>query len=204
MSGGRYHHEPFVLDSSAAREEGVGDLVDEVASRFGGLTIVSALEDSSWLGVGESLACPPQPTLAHTQLATCSLASLLSMTSSVSEPPPPHSGIPAVGAGGGHGRGTLWLPSVDSHAPRDSQGKLRLMQLVYVGVKDKICFGLIGTKRFCRSESCRIKPHKNKNNKFAMGTKGGWLLAGKGNSAGNQAHSCGHFLMPSRSPRTRL
>jgi hypothetical protein len=48
-----------VLDSSASGEEGAGDSADEVASRFGGLIIVSAREDLSWLGVGELLACPP-------------------------------------------------------------------------------------------------------------------------------------------------
>jgi hypothetical protein len=78
----------------------------------------------------------------------------------------------------------LWLPSADSHAPWDLQGKLQLTQLVYVGVDNKICFGLIGTKRFCWSKSHRIKAHKNKNNKFVMGTKGGWFLVGKGNLAG--------------------
>jgi hypothetical protein len=104
MSGSRYHHQPFVLDSSAA-EEGARDSADEVASGFGGLTIVSAPEDLSWLGVGELLARPPQPTLARTWLVMRSLASLLSMTLLVSEPPPPCSGIPAVGAGSGRGGG---------------------------------------------------------------------------------------------------
>jgi hypothetical protein len=61
---------------------------------------------------------------------------------------------------------------------------LQLTQLVYAGVDNKICFGLIGTKRFCWSKSHRIKAHKNKNNKFVMGTKGGWFLVGKGNLAG--------------------
>jgi hypothetical protein len=88
----------------------------------------------------------------------------------------------------------LWLPSADSHAPRDLQGKLQLTQLVYVGVDDKICFGLIGTKRFCRSKLCRIKAHKNKNNKFAMGTKGGWFMVGKGNLAGQPSAFMWPFL----------
>jgi hypothetical protein len=77
MSGGRYHCQPFVLDSSAAGEKGAGDLADEVASRFGGLTIVSTQEDSSWLGVRELLACPP-PANARAHLVgdvqSCKLA----------------------------------------------------------------------------------------------------------------------------------
>ncbi len=71
---------------------------------------------------------------------------------------------------------------------------MQLTQLVYVGVNDKICFGLIGTKRFCRSESCRIKAHKKKNKKFAMSTKGGWFLAGKGNLAGQPSAFVWPFL----------
>jgi hypothetical protein len=110
MSGGRYHRQPFVLDSSAAGEEGAGDLADEVASGFGGLTIVSAPEDLSWLGVGELLARPPQPTLARTWLVMRSLASLLSMTLSVSEPPLSCFGIPAIEAGSSWGGGDLVAP----------------------------------------------------------------------------------------------
>ncbi len=180
MSGSRYHHQPFVLDSSAA-EEGARDSADEVASGFGGLTIVSSQENSSWLGVGELLASPPQPMLTRTWLAMRSFASWLSMTLLVSEPPSSLFRRSCCWGREWSWGGTSWLPSADSHAPWDLQDNLQLTQLVYVGVDDKICFELIGTMRFCRSESCRIKAHKNKNNKFAMGTKGGWFLAGKGN-----------------------
>jgi hypothetical protein len=51
--------------------------------------------------------------------------------------------------------------------------------MLYVGAKDKICFRLIGSKRFCRKPGCTIKSHKNK--KFAIGTSGGWFIAAKSN-----------------------
>jgi hypothetical protein len=41
---------------------------------------------------------------------------------------------------------------------------------------------MIGTRQFCRSEMCRTKAHKS--NKFAIGCKGGWFLAGKSNQVG--------------------
>ncbi len=83
---------------------------------------------------------------------------------------------------------------MDSHALRDTHGKLRPTQLVYIGVDDKICFGLIGTKQFCRSKFCKVKAHKNKNNKFAMGTKGGWFLAAKSNLMGQPSAFVWPFL----------
>jgi hypothetical protein len=73
---------------------------------------------------------------------------------------------------------------MDIHAIWYLNGKLQPMQLVYVRAEDKICFGMIGTKRFCWSVSCRIKAHKLKFNKFLMRTKDGWFLAGKSNLAG--------------------
>ena len=51
--------------------------------------------------------------------------------------------------------------------------------MLYVGADNNICFGLIGSKRFCRKLGCTIKSHKN--NKFAMGSTGGWFLAAKSN-----------------------
>jgi hypothetical protein len=155
-------------------------LTDEVASGLGGLTTVSAPDNMSWLGVGGQPAHLPLLVPACAR-ATRSFSSLLSVTLSMMELPPLQSGVPTAGAGSALGGGNLWLPSADSHALRDTHGKLRPMQLVWSGVDDKICFGLIGTKQFCRSEFCKVKAHKNKNNKFAMGTKGGWFLVVKSN-----------------------
>jgi hypothetical protein len=86
---------------------------------------------------------------------------------------------------------------MDIHVIRDSNGKLRPTQLVYVGTEDKICFGMIGTKRFCLSKSCRMMVHKLKSNKkFLMGTKDGWFLVGKSNLAGQLNAFVKPFLMP--------
>ncbi len=192
----RYKCQPFVLESpgnegeEGAREEG---LTVEVASGLGGLTIVSAPDNMSWIGVGGQPAHLPLSAPAHTR-ATRSFSSLLSVTLSMMEPPPLRSGVPVIGAGSARGGGNSWLPSADSHALRDTHGKLRPTQLVYVGVDDEICFGLIGTKQFCRSKSCKVKAHKNKNNKFAMGTKGGWFLAAKSNLMGQPSAFVWPFL----------
>jgi hypothetical protein len=147
----RYERQPFVLDlaGNEGEERASGEtLTDAVVSSFGGLTIVSAPDDSSWIGVGGHPARLPLSAPAHTR-ATRSFSSALLVTLSMTEPPPIWSGVPAAGAGSARGGGTSWLPSVDSHALRDTQGKLRPMQLLYVGVEDKFCFSLIGTKRFC-------------------------------------------------------
>jgi hypothetical protein len=67
---------------------------------------------------------------------------------------------------------------MDVHALRYSNGKLQPSHLVYVAVDEKICFGMIGTMRFCRSKVCRTKSHKPKAKKFAMGCKDGWFITG--------------------------
>jgi hypothetical protein len=78
------------------------------------------------------------------------------------------------------------LPSLDIHALQfSSNGKLQPTHLMYVGADDKICFGMIGTKRFCRSKGCTTKAHKPKANKFMMGrSKDGWFISGKSNLTG--------------------
>jgi hypothetical protein len=56
------------------------------------------------------------------------------------------------------------------------------MHLIYAGADDKICFGMIGTKRFCRSKGCTTKAHKLTASKFTMGgSKEGWFISGKSN-----------------------
>jgi hypothetical protein len=87
-----------------------------------------------------------------------------------------------VGWGWAGGRGDAWLPSVDRHTLRDTHGKLGATLMVYVGAEEKLCFRMIGSKRFCRSEVCSIMSHKT--SKFSMGVKGGWFLAGKSTQAG--------------------
>jgi hypothetical protein len=82
----------------------------------------------------------------------------------------------------GMGGGSDWLPSANIHALQSSNGELQPTQLVYVGAEEKICFGMIGTRQFCRSKVCRTKAHKS--NKFSMECKAGWFLAGKSNQVG--------------------
>jgi hypothetical protein len=192
----RYECQPFLLDlaGNEGEERASGEtLTDTVASSFGGLTIVSAPDDSSWIGIGGHPTCLPLSAPARAR-ATRSFSSALLVTLLMTEPPPIWSGVPAARAGSARWGGTSWLPSADSHALRDTQGKLRPTQLVYVGVEDKICFGLIGTKQFCRSEACKVKAHKNKNNKFLMGTKGGWFLVAKSNLMGQPSAFVWPFL----------
>jgi hypothetical protein len=74
---------------------------------------------------------------------------------------------------------------LDIHALWFSNGKLQPTHLIYVGADDKISFGMIGIKRFCRSEGCTTKAHKSKANKLAMGgSKDGWFISGKSNLMG--------------------
>ena len=54
--------------------------------------------------------------------------------------------------------------------------------MLHVSADEKICFGMIGTHHFCQSASCKTKAHKS--NKFTMGCRGGWFLAGKSNQLG--------------------
>ncbi len=49
--------------------------------------------------------------------------------------------------------------------------------LICIEADAKICFGMVGTKRFCRSTGCRVKSHASK--KFNMGCNAGWFLASK-------------------------
>jgi hypothetical protein len=86
----RYYRQPFVLElpgdegEEGARKEG---LMDEVTSGLGGLTIVSAPDDMSWIGVGGQPACLPLSAPARA-CATRSFSSLLLVTSSMTELPP--------------------------------------------------------------------------------------------------------------------
>ena len=77
------------------------------------------------------------------------------------------------------GGGNTWRPSQDVHTIKDTHGKLQAIQMLYVCAEDKICFGMIGSKHCCRKPGCTIKSHKN--NKFAMGSMGGWFIAAKSN-----------------------
>jgi hypothetical protein len=179
--------QPFRLDSPG---DGAGDgldaMADEVTSELGGLTIVSAAGDASWLGVEGPVSWPPPAAPSQARPTARSVSGTLSVASSMTEPPSLRSVIPAGGSGGGRGGGSGgadWRPSTDIHALRNANGELRPTQMFYVGCEKKICFGMIGTRRFCRSETCKTKAHKS--NKFAMGCKGGWfLLAGKSNQVG--------------------
>ena len=58
------------------------------------------------------------------------------------------------------------------------------MFLIFIEADEKLCFGMIGSKRFCRSDRCKTKAHKSKSNKFTMGCQGGWFIPGKPNLEG--------------------
>jgi hypothetical protein len=70
---------------------------------------------------------------------------------------------------------------MEGSALRNMQGKFHPTRLIYVAADEGICFGMIGTKRFCRSKNCKTKAHGKK---FLMGTKGRWFILGKSNLSG--------------------
>jgi hypothetical protein len=78
----------------------------------------------------------------------------------------------AVGAGGG-----WWHPSGDPNALRGGDSKLKATVLICIEADAKICFGVVGTRRFCWSLGCKVKSHASK--KFKMGCNAGWFLASK-------------------------
>jgi hypothetical protein len=174
---GRYTRKPLVLDTSGDESEGAG-MLDEVASGLKGLTIVSSANGVGWVGVKGRPERLPLLAPAQTRGTARTFSSSLSILSALTEPPSIHSGGPPIWAVGGWGGFDLWLPSTEGSVLRNTQGKLRPMQLVYVAADDGICFGMIGTKCFCRSKNCRTKAHGKK---FSMGTMGGWLIPGKSN-----------------------
>jgi len=58
---------------------------------------------------------------------------------------------------------------------RTRRGKLRETELVCVRADERICFGLIGNRRFCRSKGCKVKAH-NKTRFSMMGARDSWFL----------------------------
>jgi hypothetical protein len=85
-----YDCQPFVLESPGNEgEEGAckEGLTDEVTSGLGGLTIVSAPDNTSWIGVGGQPARLPLSVPAHAR-ATRSFSSLHLVTSLMTELPP--------------------------------------------------------------------------------------------------------------------
>jgi hypothetical protein len=142
--------QPFRLDSPGnGGGDGLDAMADEVTSKLGGLTIVSAAGDASWLGVEGPVSRPPPAAPLRARPTARSVSGTLSVASSMTEPPLLRSVIPAGGAGGGHGGGSGgadWRPSTDIHALRNANGELRPAQMFYVGCEEKICFGMIGTR----------------------------------------------------------
>ena len=181
MSANRFSRAPLVLDGFD-KEEAARDamLADAVTSGIRGLTILSSRDDTSWM-VAER---PPRPQSAPAQAGggrtsfwSTFPGSVLVASSALTDAPLLCS-LGRVGGVRGGGGGT-WHPSQDVHAIKDTHGKLQAIQMLYVGADDKICFRLIGSKHFCRKPGCTIKSHKN--NKFAMGSTGGWFIAAKSN-----------------------
>ena len=93
----------------------------------------------------------------------------------------------------GGGVDANWLPSSDRHALRTSRGKLGETELVYVGADERICFGLIGNRRFCRSKGCKVKAH-TKTRFSMMGARGGWFFPTKTTLSGEPTAFIQPFL----------
>jgi hypothetical protein len=200
MPRGGSHCQPFRLDVLG---NGVGadlaTMADELTSELGGMTIVSAPGDTSWLGVNGPASWHPLAAPLQACAAACYVSGLLSVASSMTEPPSLRSIVPAGGVGGGFGGdsgGTDWRPSANIQALCSANGEFRPTQMIYVGSKEKLCFGMIGTRRFCRSEVCKTKAHKS--NKFAMDCKGRWFIAGKSIQMGQPNAFVRPFLDASR------
>ncbi len=70
--------------------------------------------------------------------------------------------------------------------------------MIHIASNEKICFGMIGSKQFCRSERCRTKAHKSKSNKFVMTAQGGWFIPGKPNLEGTPNAFVAPFLDASK------
>ncbi len=131
----------------------------------------------------------PQPQSAPAQipaLTARSFSSALLVASLMTEPPTLWTSLPTGGAGDDlRGEGVGWLPSLGIHVLWFSNCKLQPTHLIYVGADGNICFGVIGTKHFCRIKGCSTKAHKSKANKFGMGgSKDCWFILGKSNLTG--------------------
>jgi hypothetical protein len=96
----------FCLDSPGnGGGDGLNTMADEVTSELGGLTIVSAAGDASWLGVEGPVSRPPAAAPSRARPTARSVSGTLSVASSMTEPPSLQYVIPAGGAGGGRGGG---------------------------------------------------------------------------------------------------
>jgi hypothetical protein len=174
---------PFVFDGTGGTADGlddqVGGAMDSIVGNFDGLTIVSAPDDegSGWMGV-EPILRPLSAPASGVRIATRSFLGALSVASSMTEPPTICSAVPASRSGSSRGGGVdaNWLPSSDRHVLRTSRGKLRETELVCVRSNERICFGIIGNRRFCRSKACKVKAH-TKTRFSMMGARGGWFFA---------------------------
>jgi hypothetical protein len=200
MSGGRFRRDPFVIDS-----DGGTDCASpyDLAQGLENLTILSSVDDTSWLGVGGIPARPPQgpqsaPARAGARAPTRSFSSSLSVASSMTEPPPLRSTSPAGRTRGLGGFVPGGLPSETVNALRDRRGEYRKIYLIHIEASERICFGLIGTRRFCRSDRCRTKAHKGKSSKFVMEAQGGWFIPGKPNLEGTPNAFVAPFLDASK------
>jgi hypothetical protein len=129
------------------------------------------------------------------RIATRSFSGALSVASSMTEPPTIRSAVPALRSGSSRGGGVDadWLPSSDRHVLRTSRGKLRETELVCVRADERICFGIIGNRRFCRSKGCKVKAH-TKTRFSMMGARGGWFLPAKSTLSGEPTAFIQPFL----------
>ncbi len=77
-----------------------------------------------------------------------------------------------------------WYPSRAANAFKGQDGKLKSTMMMCIEAGDpSVCFGMVGTKRFCRGAGCRIKMHLK--TKFNMGCTKRWFLGAKGQQTTN-------------------
>jgi hypothetical protein len=120
MSGGCFRCDSIVLDETSNDDEvasALGSLPDDLESGLGGLTIMPAANDTSWLGIGGLHARPPQSAPACIcARAALSFPSAFSVMSLMTKPPLLWTGIPAGGAGSGRRGGGVdgFLPWIST------------------------------------------------------------------------------------------
>jgi hypothetical protein len=171
---------------AAGEDVGVDDNSGLVES-FAGVTIVPAQSiGSGWEDVVEEGAAPavclrgPRSGILGAFLVSSALTNTPSICPQISF------GVVGSGFGGVND----WRPLRDSNVMRERDGKLKATNMVCIRVREEICFGFVGTKRFCRAARCCIRAHQKK---FDMKCEKGWFMASKSQQG---TGSLAAFVMP--------
>jgi hypothetical protein len=157
---------------AAGKDLGVDDN-SGLAESFAGITIVPEKSISSgWEDVMKEGAAPvvclrgPRSGI----LGPFLVSSALTNTPLICTP------ISSGGTGIGFGGVKNWHSLRDSNVMRERDGMLKATNMVCIGVGEEICFGFVGTKRFCCAARCHIRAHQKK---FDMKCEKGWFMASK-------------------------